>query len=102
MSLPAATRRLFPHVDPDAAAAPEHRPFLLARLLEEGEGADLRWLAAEVGEAEMARWLAAHGGRSLSHRSRAFWELVLGVEASPPHPLTGELWPPWENPADRR
>lgn len=96
--LPAGTRRLFPHVDPGAAVAPEHRPFLLARLLEEGDGADLRWLAGRVGEAEMAGWLSRHGGRALSHRSRTFWELVLDAPAPPPHPLTAELWPPWEEP----
>ena len=94
LDLPAATRRLFPHVPAGAAGAADHRPFLFARLLEEGDGADLRWLAAHAGEDELAAWLAAHGGRGLSHRSRVFWERVLGVDSSPPHPLAGEVWPP--------
>lgn len=90
MTLPAGVRRLFPHyfeenseenseandLDPRRAA-----PFLISRLLEDGDAADLAWLSQTLGEAEMAAWLERHGGRQLSVRSRAFWELVLGRPA---------------------
>ncbi|MEA2695168.1 MAG: hypothetical protein QOJ16_4555 [Acidobacteriota bacterium] len=67
-------------------------PFLLSRLLEDGDGADLRQLFTEVSEPEAAAWLAARGGRQLSVRSRAFWDLVLGT-ASPAIPDISAFWP---------
>lgn len=85
--------RLFPHLPPAAPHPDRHRPFLLARLLEEGDSRDLAWLTGELPEEELVAWLAARGGRALSHRSRVFWELVLGTEAGPAHPLAAELWP---------
>lgn len=93
MSLPAATRRLFPHLPAGAPDPDRHRPFLLARLLEEGDSADLRWLTARLPEDELLAWLAARGGRALSRRSRVFWELLLDAGAGPAHPLAAELWP---------
>jgi len=87
------TLRLFPHYDPEDLLAPAAHPFLLAGLLENGDGADLRALFRELPETAAAAWLAAHGGRQLSVRSRAFWQIVLGTEAGPtagPAPL---LWP---------
>ncbi|HEX2223457.1 MAG TPA: hypothetical protein VHN15_04540 [Thermoanaerobaculia bacterium] len=85
MTLPAGVRRLFPHyledgeeddLDPRRASG-----FLISRLLEDGDAADLSWLRQTFGEAEMAAWLERHGGRQLSVRSRAFWEVVLGRQA---------------------
>ena len=74
---------------------PRARPFLLSRLLEDGDGADLRQLFVEVpdAEAEAAAWLAVHGGHQLSVRSRAFWQVVLGTAAGPPSPGAAALWP---------
>ena len=72
------------------------RALRVARLLEEGGGGELRALVADLGgdgEAVLASWLAERGGRELSHRSIAFWELVLAVPAGPAHPLAEELWP---------
>jgi hypothetical protein len=100
MTLPAGVRRLFPHYldgeenDLDPRRAPG---FLISRLLEDGDAADLAWLRQTLGEAEMAAWLERHGGRQLSIRSRAFWELVLGRRAGgeePVEPATrNALWP---------
>jgi hypothetical protein len=89
---PPDTARLFP----DDASLPDpaaDRPYLFARLLEEGERADLRWLTALVPEAEIAAWFATSGGRALTHRSRSFWQLVLGVEPAPAPAVAAELWP---------
>lgn len=76
----------------------------VARLLEEGSGAELRELVADLdaeltapveagAEELLAGWLRRRGGRELSHRSRVFWELVLSTPAGPAHPLAAELWP---------
>jgi hypothetical protein len=76
--LPAGALRLFGHYDPGALDPRRAAPFLIGRLLEDGDAADLRWLAATFAEAELAAWLARHGSRALSLRSLAFWRLVFG------------------------
>jgi hypothetical protein len=72
---------------------PAHRDFLVARLMEDGTGEELRWLLRTVGREPLASLLERRGGRALSRRSRAFWERVLGVASAPSHPLARELWP---------
>jgi hypothetical protein len=67
--------------------------FVIGRLLEDGDGADLRWLFANVPEEAAAAWLGERGGRQLSARSRAFWEVLLGVPAGPASEIGRELWP---------
>ena len=89
--LPEATRRLFPgYADADLAKG---LPFLIARLLEDGDEADLRWLTRNVPETELAAWLEQRGGRQLSIRSRAFWEAVLDRPAGGEVPIRKDLWP---------
>lgn len=93
MSLPERTRRLFPELDlEDPLAAGGARDLLVGRLLEEGDGEDLRWLLAAVGEPAVADWLERQGER-LSRRSLLFWELVLGRRAPRRPAVAGELWP---------
>jgi hypothetical protein len=89
--LPAGARRLFRH-HADEDLTPERAPALLvARLLEDGDAGDLEWLTAVFPEEQLAAWLVERGGRQLSARSRAFWEVVLGKEAATP--LACGLWP---------
>lgn len=86
-------KRLFAHYD-ESGLTPERGGSLrIARLLEDGDSADLAGLVFQVSEPALAEWLARHGGRQLSRRSRAFWEVVLGREAGPSVPGAGELWP---------
>jgi len=82
MTLPPAARRLFPGYPADALdlADPASAPFVVGRLLEDGDRADLAWLFAMLPEAEVAAWLAGRGDRQLSRRSRAFWKLVFGAK----------------------
>lgn len=87
LSVPEGTRRLFPHYDEVGDS------LVIARLLEDGDVADLAWLFGRFSEAEVAAWLARHGGRLLSARSRAFWEDVLATPAGPVHPEAKALWP---------
>lgn len=92
LELPEGVRRLFPHHDVAELGRPEHRPFLLERLLEDGDSTDLCWLIAALGEGEPAAWLAGPGAGKLSGRSAAFWSLVLGVDVDRP-PLAEAVWP---------
>ncbi|MEM7482299.1 MAG: hypothetical protein AAF481_14075 [Acidobacteriota bacterium] len=85
--LPSQTRRWFfgynaERLDPSS-------PFIAGRLLEEGDGDDLRWLASQVDEAAL-RAAADHPKSELSRRSRAFWQLLLDMEPVATH---SEVWP---------
>jgi hypothetical protein len=86
------TLRLFPGYDIEALEAPASRPFVLSRLLEDGDSAELRQLFTAP-EGKAAAWLASHGGRQLSVRSRAFWQIVLDTPAGPTAPGVAALWP---------
>lgn len=98
MTLPAGARRLFPHYEENDLDPRRAAPFLISRLLEDGDAADLAWLSQALGEnaeAGLAAWLERHGARQLSVRSRAFWELVLGRHAGPEadSATRSALWP---------
>jgi hypothetical protein len=91
LDIPPETRRLFPgYADADLSAG---LPFLIARLLEDGDEADLRWLTHQVPESDLAAWLESRGGRQLSVRSRAFWEAVLDRRAGGESAIWRDLWP---------
>ena len=92
-SLPLPIRRLFPHHDLSLVVAPESRSFLIAKLLEEGDREDLRWLIDRVGEEKLKVWLEKKGGRALSRRSRLFWQWVLAGEAGAKAEVREALWP---------
>ena len=91
MKLAPSTQRLFPHHDVGELDDAEYRPFIIARLLEEGDSRDLHFLAGQAGEDELHDWLDERGARQLSRRSLCFWRLVLGSrhEDFP----DDELWP---------
>jgi hypothetical protein len=91
--IPASVRARFPGVDEATLGAPEHRDYVVVRLLEDGDGDELAWLVRAAGRAALADVVARRGGRQLSRRSRVFWQRVLGVSASAGHPLAHELWP---------
>ena len=91
MEIPPETRRLFPgYAVADIAPG---LPFVIARLLEDGDESDLRWLTRHVPEPELAAWLESRGGRQLSLRSRAFWEAVLDRRAGGEASIRKDLWP---------
>jgi hypothetical protein len=92
MQIPPATRRLFSAYAAESLVAEVHRPFLIGRLLEEGDSADLRWLNATLPESALGNWLETRGQRGLSRRGLAFWSLVLGRQAR--GEVSGkDLWP---------
>jgi hypothetical protein len=93
VSLPPGARRLFSGYDVLPCDPVADRSLILARLLEDGDGADLAWLTSLIPEAEIAGWLARHGGRQLSCRSRAFWSVVLGTAPGASAEAADLLWP---------
>jgi hypothetical protein len=93
LTLPAGARRLFPHYGEEDLDLGTHSAFLIGRLLEDGDGADLTWLAGAVPETEIAGWFVRHGGRQLSARSRELWRAILGCEPGPTVPEAKALWP---------
>jgi hypothetical protein len=62
------------------------------RLLEVGDGEDLRWLLAHQGAANLTAFVTSEGWR-LSRRSRRFWQSVLGAPETPAGELGPALWP---------
>lgn len=93
MTLPPGTRRLVSGYDEEDLTPERGGSLLIARLLEDGDAGDLAWLLRIFPEAALADWLGRLGGRKLSSRSRAFWEVVLGRPAGPAHPEAKTLWP---------
>jgi hypothetical protein len=88
---PAHALRLFPGHE-DGGGAPEIASWEIGRLCEDGDSRDLAWLTAAVPEERLADWLRQHGGRQLSRRSRAFWEVLLGRPAGPSSEIGHEIW----------
>lgn len=72
---------------------PRWRSLAIGRLLEEGDRADLAWLAGAVGPAEITAWFDRHGERRLSRRSRALWSAALSRPLSERRAAAEALWP---------
>jgi len=89
---PSEMARLFPHYDLDVSLDDASRSFLLERLLEEGESADLVWLTSVISLEELQDWVRDRGRRQLSRRSRMFWTQVLDVEFETDPPAGEALW----------
>lgn len=93
MTLPDGARRLFAHFPSDRLDLASHESEIIERLLEDGDGSDLRWLTATISEARLASWFRERAPRRLSNRSRAFWSLVLGLPAEARPGAGDKLWP---------
>jgi hypothetical protein len=103
LDVPAADAPMFAAASPDAtdapvldAAAPD--PYVMARLLEDGDREDLAWLCRQLPASALAAWVERHGARRLSRRSLSFWAVTLDrpdllPERQPPLERRRELWP---------
>ena len=93
--IPESVLRHFHGYDAETLAELRHRPFLIERLLEQGDTTDLRWLSSQVSEDQLRRWLGGGGSRKLSLRQSRFWAWVLDVDCEEPESraATDELWP---------
>lgn len=86
-------RRLFTHYE-DVENLPATSPDLvIAKLMEEGDGEDLRWLCRQFPEMRLASWLDRHDTRLLSRRSRCFWRVLLDRNDQPTQCTGDSLWP---------
>lgn len=88
-----SAERVAPQLD---AADPD--PYVMARLLEDGDRADLAWLCRQVPAGALAAWIERHGARRLSRRSLSFWAVTLArpdllPERLPELGRRRELWP---------
>ena len=95
-ALPPATLRLFDGYDPAMLHDPASREFVIGRLLEEGDAADLAWLGNQVDREALAGWVRRRGARQLSRRSRLFWRQVLELGPEPADESVRtreEIWP---------
>ena len=93
VDLPSETSRLFPHYELSEGMA-EHAPDLvIAKVLEEGDQTDLRWLTTAFPEEDLRFWLLEHADRLLTRRSRSFWRLILDLPHSEEAPPGELLWP---------
>ena len=111
VALPEAARRLFGNPgdpgDVGAAAraadvpvldAASPDPYVMARLLEDGDREDLAWLCRQLPAGALAAWVERHGARRLSRRSLSFWAVTLGrpdllPERQPALERRRDLWP---------
>lgn len=91
--LPSHTRRLFAHYSDPARLPGDSPQLVLAKLMEEGDSTDLRWLTQAFDENELAAWIDDHGQRQLSRRSLAFWQIVLARPGHRGSRPGDELWP---------
>jgi len=91
--LPANACRLFAHYEDPTQLPAVSSQLVVARLLEEGDSSDLRWLTSAYPESQLSSWLDRHGSRLLSHRSRSFWRTVLARPDSPAQGPGDQLWP---------
>lgn len=91
--LPTHTLRLFAHYE-DIERLPVAAPALvMARLMEEGDSSDLRWLTRVYPERHLSSWLDEHGSRLLSRRSQVFWRILLDRPDSVAAAPGEQLWP---------
>lgn len=92
-NLPSGATRLFAHYDDLESLVDSAPEMVLARLMEEGDSDDLRWMTTVYSESQIARWFSHQGSTQLSRRSGSFWSLVLDRTSTADRDTTDELWP---------
>ena len=91
--LPRTARRLFAHYE-EVESLPTVAPELvMAKLLEEGDAMDLRWLTRTYSPSRLCSWLEHHGDRLLTRRSLSFWNMVLDQPQPSTEGAENQLWP---------
>jgi hypothetical protein len=71
--LPGELHWLFWDVEPSSLDLVKHQRFVLARVLEKGRLADVRWVLRQYGEPAILEFMRTSGHPELSPRTRAFW-----------------------------
>lgn len=100
MRLPDALRWLFWEVDFDSLDSSEHPNYILARVLESGGIADVRWAVRTYGYDRIHQFFREVGHPELSARTLNFWRAFFNAEeeawAAPPawRKNSAVPWPP--------
>jgi hypothetical protein len=94
LELPAAVASLFWEIDPESLVLPEHRDYVLERVLGRGGWEAMQWARNTFSHDELVEFLTTKGSR-LPPRERAYWSVVCGVQ--PPTERGGGR-PGWAGP----
>jgi hypothetical protein len=71
---------LFWDVAPSSVDLARHQRFVIARVLEKGRLADVRWLLLQYGEQSLLEFMRHSGHPELSPRTRAFWRAYFAAQ----------------------
>ena len=77
--LPEVLRSLFWDHRFDALRWPEHRDFVIGRVLQAGGMDAIAWLRKTVRNTELAEWIRQREGRGLGVRQLRFWQIALDL-----------------------
>lgn len=77
--LPELLRPLFWDYDWGQLAWPEHRDFVIGRVLRSGGDDAIAWLHGAVDDADLVRWLRERRGRGLDLRQMRYWQVILDL-----------------------
>ena len=91
MAVPAEHRWLFWDVDPDAINLQRDRRYILARVLERGRLADVRWVVREYSLDGLHDFFESGGHPELSPATLGLWRAFFDEKGGP-----------WPNPASWR
>ena len=80
--LPDVLRPLFWDTPFDDLRWPEHRDFVIARVLQSGGTAAVAWLRGVVPDDELSGWITRRQGRGLDARQLRFWQVALDLPAA--------------------
>ena len=86
-AIPSTLTRQFQEYRVEDLDLEQHADLIIARALEFGTRADLRWLFSAYGTERVRDFVRRRGFRKLSRRGFGFWRTVLGV--------TEHVTPPW-------
>lgn len=81
--IPARLAPLFPEYDLSRLNVGRDRSLVVARVLDRGIAAEIRWLLRRLPRRDIARCVQEDGARLLSARSLKLWSLYFGVTPKP-------------------
>ena len=82
MPIPSTLHRYFWDVDPELLDSAKHERPIIERLLEKGDMESVRWMLKTYDQGRVADVVRV--SRSLSPKSRNFWQLFLKITPSNP------------------
>lgn len=80
-SIPSSLALFFQEYDLENLEPGTAAPLIIERVLQFGNRAEIRWLFGQYSRAQIADWFKKYAKERLPQPHRAFWQIVLGVEA---------------------